>query len=66
MTLFLVIIAGLVLPLSMLILSLSMNEFEKSTTALTALLIKRFTIEPPKKMDPKKKTLGKAIDPLKS
>lgn len=66
MTTFLLIIAALVLPLTMLVLTLSMNEFEKNTRALSQILIKRFTLEPPKKTTGKKKPTGMATDPLKS
>ncbi len=42
----LLILAAIVLPASMLILTLSMNEFEKKTKALGDFMLKRYTIEP--------------------
>jgi hypothetical protein len=49
MTVFLLIIAALILPITMLVLSLSMNEFEKKTKDLGNVITKRYTYEPMKK-----------------
>ena len=49
MTIVILIIAALVLPLALLYLTLSVNDFEKNTRALEAILHKRYHIEPPKK-----------------
>ncbi len=49
MTTTLLILAAIFLPLIMLVLTLFVNDLEKNTDALTALLNKRYTIEPIKK-----------------
>jgi hypothetical protein len=58
MTVALLILAALVLPASMLFLSLSVNDFEKHAKALVDILVKRYTIEPPK--PPPEKEVQKA------
>ncbi len=49
MTIALLILAAFILPATMLVLSLSMNEFEKHTRALSAVLVKRCVYERTKK-----------------
>ena len=49
MTIAILILSALVLPLALLYLTLAVNDFEKNTKALAALLVKRYHIEPPKK-----------------
>ncbi len=49
MTIALLILAALILPATMLVLSISMNEFEKHTLALNAVLVKRCIYVPTKK-----------------
>ncbi len=46
MTTLLLIIAAIILPAMMVILILSMNEFEKKTKALGEFMVKRYTIVP--------------------
>jgi hypothetical protein len=52
MAIVLLIVSALVLPAALLYLTLSVNDFEKNTKALTAVLHKRYHIEPPKKASP--------------
>lgn len=68
MTVALLILGALILPATMLVLSISMNEFEKHTRALNVVLTKRSIYEPAKKtggagsaaqMAPHAKTPGK-------
>ena len=49
MAIFLLIVLALLLPAALLYLTLSVNDFEKNTKALSAVLQKRYHIEPPKK-----------------
>ena len=49
MTIVLLIVIGLLLPAALLYLTLSVNDFEKNTQALAAVLQKRYHLEPPKK-----------------
>jgi hypothetical protein len=49
MTIVILIAAALVLPLALLYLTLAVNDFEKNTRSLNAILQKRYHIEPPKK-----------------
>jgi hypothetical protein len=46
------IIAALVMPATMLVLSVSVNEFDKSARALFDAAVKRYTYEPMKKSGP--------------
>jgi hypothetical protein len=48
MNVVLLILAALILPATMVVLSVCMNELEKNTKALGDLLLKRYTIEPKK------------------
>ena len=52
MAIVLLIILALLLPAALLYLTLSVNDFEKNTKALAAVLQKRYYIEPPKKASP--------------
>lgn len=52
MAIVLLIAFALLLPAALLYLTLSVNDFEKNTKALTAVLHKRYHIEPPKKAAP--------------
>ena len=52
MSILLLIVFALLLPAALLYLTLSINDFEKNTKALTAVLQKRYHIEPPKKAAP--------------
>jgi hypothetical protein len=49
MTIVILILIALALPLSLLYLTVSTNEFEKSTRVLEAAITKRYTYEPPVK-----------------
>ncbi len=49
MTIAILLLSALVLPLALVYLTLAVNDFEKNTKALGALLQKRYHIEPPKK-----------------
>lgn len=53
MGILLLILATLVLPAALLYLTVATNEFEKSTRALTDMIQKRYTWEPPKKASEK-------------
>ena len=53
MGILLLILATLVLPAALLYLTVATNEFEKSTRALTELIQKRYTWEPPQKASEK-------------
>ena len=50
MTIALLIITALVLPLILLYLTLAVNDFEKNTKALASIILKRYHIEPVKKI----------------
>lgn len=52
MSIFLLIALALLLPAALLYLTLSVNDFEKNAKALSAVLQKRYFIEPPKKAAP--------------
>jgi len=52
MSILLLIAFTLLLPAALLYLTLSVNDFEKNTKALAAVLQKRYHIEPPKKAAP--------------
>jgi len=52
MSILLLIALALLLPAALLYLTLSINDFEKNTKALAAVLEKRYHIEPPKKATP--------------
>lgn len=58
MAIVLTIVLALLLPATLLYLTLSVNDFEKNTKALAAVLQKRYFIEPPKKATP-----GKPVPP---
>jgi hypothetical protein len=49
MTIALLIFVALVLPMALLYLTVSLNEFEKSTRTLGEFIKKRYIFEPPKK-----------------
>ncbi len=49
MTIAAILLVALVLPLALLYLTVSMNEFEKSTRALATFIQKRYVYVPPKK-----------------
>lgn len=49
MAIVLLIVVALFLPAALLYLTLSVNDFEKNTKALAAVLMKRYHQEPPKK-----------------
>ncbi len=48
MTIVLLVLAAIILPATMLVLSLSVNDFEKRVRTLVDIMVKRYTIEPPK------------------
>jgi hypothetical protein len=52
MAVVLLIVLALLLPAALLYLTLSVNDFEKNTKALAAVLQKRYHLEPPKKAAP--------------
>lgn len=52
MAIVLLIVIALLLPIALLYLTLSVNDFEKNTKTLAAVLQKRYHIEPPKKATP--------------
>lgn len=52
MAIVLLIMFALLLPAALLFLTLSVNDFEKNTKTLAAVLQKRYHIEPPKKAAP--------------
>jgi hypothetical protein len=52
MAVFLLIVIALLLPAALLYLTLSVNDFEKNTHALAAVLQRRYHVEPPKKPAP--------------
>ncbi len=62
----LLIVAAVILPATMLVLTLCVNELEKNARALGAVLIKRYTMAPTRKYaesDPKEVPMAKAGKP---
>ena len=66
MTIAILILSALVLPLALLYLTLAVNDFEKNTKALAALLFKRYHIEPPKKVANAASSMQSIVKPGKA